>query len=191
MLSTSVFADGALKQITAYLTPDVSVELDGQKVALQNAPVNYDGSTYLPVRELAGAVGLSVEWDPNSRTAKLNSGKSPAIAEPGSTTEAEVSDNPRIIAYPDHGERVSAPVIVSGITTVKINDATYYRIFDFWKDFEKLGYSLILTNTEDLNNPIAKVNKSDVEIMSIPYKTIETYGYISEKDFNDMKKRLN
>lgn len=88
MLSTSVFADGALQQITAYLTPDVSVELDGQRVALQNAPVNYDGSTYLPVRELAGAVGLSVEWDPNSRTAKLNSGKSPAIAEPGSTTPA-------------------------------------------------------------------------------------------------------
>lgn len=88
MMATSVFADGALQQITAYLTPDVSVELDGQKVALQSAPVNYDGSTYLPVRELARVVGLSVDWDNNTRTAKLSTGKSSAIAEPGSTTPA-------------------------------------------------------------------------------------------------------
>lgn len=74
MFTTSVFADGALKQITAYLTPDVSVEVNGKKVALENVPVNYDGSTYLPVRELASAVGLAVDWDDASRTAKLSSG---------------------------------------------------------------------------------------------------------------------
>lgn len=94
MLSTSVFADGALKQITAYLTPDVSVEIDGQKVALQNAPVNYEGNTYLPVRELAGVIGLAVDWDNDTRTAKLKSGKSPAIAEPSSTTNAEEVSKP-------------------------------------------------------------------------------------------------
>lgn len=73
MLTTSVFADGAYEQITAYLDHSIKVEVDGKKVELANTPVNYDGSTYLPVRELAGAVGLSVDWDEASRTAKLSS----------------------------------------------------------------------------------------------------------------------
>lgn len=72
MMTTSVFADGALKQITAYLTPDVSVELNSKKVPLKNTPINYDGSIYLPVREIADAVGLYVEWNSRTQTAKLH-----------------------------------------------------------------------------------------------------------------------
>lgn len=91
MFTTSVFADGALKQITAYLTPDVSVEIDGKKVALENVPVNYDGYTYLPVRELASAVGLAVDWDDASRTAKLSSG---STIEPTSSNPAVPTPKP-------------------------------------------------------------------------------------------------
>ncbi|RAV05421.1 stalk domain-containing protein [Paenibacillus sp. YN15] len=78
MLSTSALADGVLQQITAYLTPDISVEIDGQKIELQNVPVNYADNIYLPVRELAGAIGLVVGWDNETRTAKLHT---PIIAD--------------------------------------------------------------------------------------------------------------
>lgn len=78
MFSTSVLASGAYEQITAYLDHSISVQLDGKKVELANTPVNFDGSTYLPLRELAGVVGLSVDWDEGSKTAKLSTKQSPS-----------------------------------------------------------------------------------------------------------------
>ncbi len=96
MLSVSVFAEGAIQQITADLTPDISVEVNGRKIILEHTPVNYDGSIYLPVREMAGVVNLSVDWDEATRTAKLGSGSktgqgsasgSASIANPGTIEE--------------------------------------------------------------------------------------------------------
>lgn len=127
MLTTSVFADGALKQITAYLTPDVSVEVNGKKVALENVPVNYDGSTYLPVRELASAVGLAVDWDDASRTAKLSSGS--AEVEPVKDDTPTANDkidmaNPTKVLSID-GERY---ILIVGI--MRLNEAARFEYAD-------------------------------------------------------------
>ena len=42
---------------------DISVSLDGEKLSLAAEPFILDGSTYLPLRALGEALGLSVEWD--------------------------------------------------------------------------------------------------------------------------------
>lgn len=47
----------------------VTVTLNGKKIG---SGVLEDGTTFLPVREVAQAMGLSVEWDSKTRTVSLN-----------------------------------------------------------------------------------------------------------------------
>lgn len=159
MLTTSVFADGALKQITAYLTPDVSVEIDGKKVALENIPVNYDGSTYLPVRELASAVGLAVDWDDASRTAKLSSGS------------AEVE-----------------PVVINGISAIQINGDTYldlrelilnnlYPRYDFYFDEQSKSLYLVDKSGNDSSRTTL--------LSGIPYEVRNGATFIEENYYQE------
>ena len=76
------FAAGAaavdtLQQITAYLDAGITVTLDGEAQVLTDAkgtrlyPITYNGSTYLPVRAVAGLAGLEVNWDQATKTVQL------------------------------------------------------------------------------------------------------------------------
>ena len=65
---------------TATLTyRDIKITLDGQTVLPTDASGNYvepfilDGTTYLPVRGVAGALGLGVTWDAETNTVGLTS----------------------------------------------------------------------------------------------------------------------
>ncbi len=57
---------------------NISVTLDGEKVNLVDAngnsvePFAIDGTTYLPVRAVANALGLEVMWDASTNTVKLS-----------------------------------------------------------------------------------------------------------------------
>ncbi|MFK7692832.1 stalk domain-containing protein [Paenibacillus sp. HJGM_3] len=81
MASASVFADDGLEQISAYLRPKLPIKLDGQPVELKNAPIIYEGSTYLPLRELAGLVGKEVYWNEAEQSVEL--GKRASTGTPG------------------------------------------------------------------------------------------------------------
>ena len=66
---------------TATLTyRDIKITLDGQAVLPTDAGGNYvepfliDGTTYLPVRGIASALGLEVSWDAETNTVVLTSG---------------------------------------------------------------------------------------------------------------------
>ena len=56
---------------------DIKVTLNGEQVELVNAngtpvePFAINGTTYLPIRAIATALGLDVEWDGNTNTAIL------------------------------------------------------------------------------------------------------------------------
>lgn len=69
--------------VAATLRPDIKVTLDGQELSLQDAdgdtitPLIVDGSTYLPVRAIAGALGIEIIWDEKTQTVKLNTGAEP------------------------------------------------------------------------------------------------------------------
>lgn len=52
-----------IEKVTASLRLDYKVELDGQTVELQNAPLIYNGASYLPVREVGELVGKDVAFE--------------------------------------------------------------------------------------------------------------------------------
>ncbi|MCI8539029.1 MAG: hypothetical protein HFF18_10290 [Oscillospiraceae bacterium] len=70
-------ASNGLQTISAYLNSNVTVKLDGEAQTFLNEqgnrvyPITYNGSTYLPVRAVAGLVGLDVEWDQATQTVLL------------------------------------------------------------------------------------------------------------------------
>lgn len=80
------FAAGAaaadtLQEIKAYLDAGITVTLDGEAQVLTDAkgtrlyPITYNGSTYLPVRAVAGLAGLEVNWDQATKTVQLGHSK--------------------------------------------------------------------------------------------------------------------
>lgn len=78
ILSISIGAVAASNtQITALLNHALNITLDGKpwtpKDANGNAltPITYEGSTYLPVRAVAEAAGIGVDWDAATQTVVL------------------------------------------------------------------------------------------------------------------------
>ena len=80
--------------IEAEEDPTVSVTVDGEDVELKDAngseldPVMIDGSTYLPVRAIAEALGLGVHWDRATREVQLTAPG--GTAAPSAATKAAV-----------------------------------------------------------------------------------------------------
>ncbi|MEK8127271.1 stalk domain-containing protein [Paenibacillus filicis] len=66
-----------LEEIKAYLNHDLKVKVDGKPVQLQDEqgkvvePITYEGNTYLPVRAIANALGVGVDYDAASSTVLL------------------------------------------------------------------------------------------------------------------------
>jgi len=66
---------------------DVRIELDGRQLTPKDAtgaevePFICDGTTYLPVRAVSGALGLGVDWDQATHTVKLTSPSRPQAPE--------------------------------------------------------------------------------------------------------------
>lgn len=169
MLTTSVFADGAYDQITAYLDHSIKVEIDGKKVELANTPVNYDGSTYLPVRELAGAVGLTVDWDEASRTAKLSSG---------------VTHVPTASVQPKPAES-GKPVKVDGINTVEIDNNVYLDLHELVMNILYPRYDFSFNEKTKTYDFVKKSGESSdaytILLSGIPYRVYDGSSYIDQK----------
>ena len=67
--------------ISAQLTyRDIKITLDGKSITPKDAtgktvePFIMDGTTYLPVRAVADALGLDVKWDSSTSTVRLSGG---------------------------------------------------------------------------------------------------------------------
>lgn len=80
---------------------DIKVTMNGQPVDLVDAngtavePFAIDGTTYLPVRAVASALGLGVEWDAAANTVKLTGGGALVSDQQAQTgTEAYSRTNP-------------------------------------------------------------------------------------------------
>ncbi len=68
--------------------PGITILLDGKKVYPKDVngktvdPFVIDGTTYLPIRAVASALGLKVQWEKETKTVLLYSGKTQAAAGP-------------------------------------------------------------------------------------------------------------
>lgn len=78
-------AESLTKQLTAYFN-GIKLVVDGKKVVPQNAkgdiiePFVVDGTTYLPVRAVAEALGQTVSWDASTSTVYI--GANNTVAQP-------------------------------------------------------------------------------------------------------------
>jgi len=68
-VSAGAYATSNLKEIKAFLNPDLKVQLNDITFTLKDEqgndvfPITYEGNTYLPLRGLAQQLDLSVAWD--------------------------------------------------------------------------------------------------------------------------------
>lgn len=88
MCSVCVAAGVQLERIDAYLNHGLNVVKDGQVLILKDAngkkltPITYNDSTYLPVRAIANALGVQVDWDQETQSVLLGGSKVPAHLKP-------------------------------------------------------------------------------------------------------------
>ena len=72
-ISIGALADDIVKEITAQLRPDFTIEIDGEVKTFANVngervyPILYENTTYLPVRAIGNIMGKEVQWDQASR----------------------------------------------------------------------------------------------------------------------------
>lgn len=82
LVLTASASTGTVHRTLSY--NDIKITLDGQEITPRDANGNYiepfiiDGTTYLPVRGIASALGLDVSWDQTTKTVQLNTGSAPA-----------------------------------------------------------------------------------------------------------------
>lgn len=73
-MGTGAYAATKLQEIKAYLNPDVKVKVDGAPVQLKDVngnaivPILYKNANYVPVRAVADALGVAVDYDQATRT---------------------------------------------------------------------------------------------------------------------------
>ncbi|MDO4766470.1 MAG: stalk domain-containing protein, partial [Eubacteriales bacterium] len=78
VLTTAIYASSEIK---AYLSNATKVQLNGKILELKDAknqpiyPINYQGSTYLPVRAISQSLGLFVDYDEPTKTVILSKDK--------------------------------------------------------------------------------------------------------------------
>ena len=108
-------AGAAVSDVTAQLSPDVTVTVDGAAQTFYNVngdevhPILYSGTTYLPVRAIGELMGKNVNWDASTRTVSLS----------GTRTSGTVSGTPDSGAAPASVTARLSPdvtVTVDGVT---------------------------------------------------------------------------
>ena len=108
-------AGAAGSDVTAQLSPDVTVTVDGTAQTFYNVngdevhPILYSGTTYLPVRAIGELMGKNVNWDASTRTVSLS----------GTRTSGTVSGTPDSGAAP-----ASVTARLSPDVTVTVDDVT-------------------------------------------------------------------
>jgi hypothetical protein len=156
-MSTSVFADSTLSKIEAYVNPSISIVIDGKKAELHNAPINYDGSTYLPLRETATLFGKDVTWNEESQTIELGDFK------------AKVGEDNMEIAKFNGKDYVSV-----------FSVANTYRAQGYMFDFNSKKKVFVLKFN---NDPTGNTAKNVVLLDNIKYTVINDTAYFDYEFF--------
>lgn len=122
-LSTAAYGSGVLEKVDAYLRPDFKVSVDGAAASLKNAPLVYDGSTYLPVREMAEVLNKTVNWNEETMTAELNSKETAAAG--ASIRERMERESAKASGLVYNGD-VSPADKIEGLDAITYEGVTYF-----------------------------------------------------------------
>ncbi|MFD0698531.1 stalk domain-containing protein [Paenibacillus sp. GCM10027628] len=76
--ASGVYAGASIEKIEAYLNHEIMFKIDGKVWIPKDqdgkalSPIVYDGASYLPVRAMAEATGVAIDWDQATKTILLN-----------------------------------------------------------------------------------------------------------------------
>ena len=86
----------SLTQSVTITYRDIKVTLNGQQIELANEPFLLNGTTYLPLREVASALELDVSWDGSTSTVKLTRSSAPSPSAAQSNGWSNAPDNTKV-----------------------------------------------------------------------------------------------
>ena len=156
-LAVGTAAATAYQTITASLRPDITVELNGTPQTMKDVngnevyAISYNGTTYLPIRAIGEAMGLTVNWDSATQTVDLVGSAA------GSTTGVYISgDRAKEIALNDAGYTESQVVMV-GVELEWDNGRLVYDV-EFYVNKTEYDYEIdaaagtIVEKDQDIEN---------------------------------------
>ncbi|CAH1193524.1 hypothetical protein PAECIP111893_00484 [Paenibacillus plantiphilus] len=78
-IGSVVYADSAIKKISAFQNGNIAIEVDGQKINLSSEdgmlyPIVYQGRSYVPAKYVAESLGARVDWDNKRQVITIASG---------------------------------------------------------------------------------------------------------------------
>lgn len=115
LIASMVFCSGtvAFAKVANMSIPvvynNIKVIVNGKELSTSKEPFTYEGTTYLPIRAVAEAVGMDVNWDGTTKTVTLNNGNSG-----GQNTVSEKTSGTAIgtVIYKENGISVTYNGIV-------------------------------------------------------------------------------
>ncbi|MDD3041038.1 copper amine oxidase N-terminal domain-containing protein [Bacteroides sp.] len=93
---------------------NIKVIIDGKELKTDKEPFTYEGTTYLPVRAVAEAVGKNVSWDSTTQTVTLGD----AAETSSSNTQTSTADS---VLYNSNGIKITYKNVTDGLFGKDIN----------------------------------------------------------------------
>ncbi|MZQ81744.1 hypothetical protein GQF01_06295 [Paenibacillus sp. 5J-6] len=122
--TAGVYAEDVLQRVDAYLRNDFKVVVNGQQVKLNNPPLIYNNSSYLPVKEIGNYLGAVVNWQESTKTIYMNPRINPGQpAEGNETGYTEIVFQYPYVQYFEY-RGATYPVVTN------MTEQTYYRLVD-------------------------------------------------------------
>ncbi|MBA2937885.1 hypothetical protein HZF08_06170 [Paenibacillus sp. CGMCC 1.16610] len=193
---SGVSASTSLKEITAYLDSSIRLVVNGLPFTAKDSdgkvliPINYEGNTYLPLRSVAEATGLSVKWDDVTRIATLG-----AVGNQESESHVEISaDKSFELTFPgtwtrnDKGINKINPEIDFGAVNNKAEVSVFMGVLSepksLYSDTTKLeDYQKLIIDQMNSYEGITNIRQSqeiDLTINGFPAKQLVLNGLINK-----------
>ena len=161
LTGTVTAADGFVNKELYY--GNIKITLNGNTVTPQDAngtpvePFTIDGTTYLPVRSIANALGLGVGWDGATSTVKLTSDAAPTAALSPAALYAQCRQS---VVHLETGVSGGTGFFLTEDTVVTNNHVINgaYKITAKTVDGEYLNVTHILAKSENPDLAILKVD---------------------------------
>lgn len=119
VFTVGVVAAPAVNTITANLASDFKFMLNGKAWTTQNTPLVVDGRTYLPLRAIGEALGVKIDWDPDTRTVII--GDAPVAEKP--VVEKPVVEEP-VVEEPVVDANTATAVVKSFLDNFSATNVT-------------------------------------------------------------------
>lgn len=152
-----------MSTVTAYgatytlVSANYPINVNGQKIAVE--PLNYNGTTYLPLKSISEAVGVPIEW--TGKSVDINTVDVDALKEACVKVLAQNPDDgiQGSGVYIDYDEILTAKHVVDGMDRFTVNGRIDLKLKDSDRDTD----SAIL-ETPHKAKPVKIGDSDDVEI---------------------------